>query len=461
MPYNNDQQPSEQNTRTSREIDFTNQFLMNLKPSGKRVNYSDGRCQGLVLRLGISGTKSWAFIGRDCNGKNGTKTIGRYPDISLKEARAKADAIRASLASPESLAASKKAASEASEVTLLELILEAEKKFSETKKIWQPRGKKSDTSTARQVIGTVFGEMFDRRASELTAEKAAILIESYEPKRAEQTGKPTANGQAARALSYLRTVFNWASHRTPRFQKLNAGRMQKINLDDLSRVHDPSIDDPTLEKERKRVLSVPELKKVLPHLVVDTSEASDWLDVDMRPIAHRFILHTLARRHEVEQARKKDFDFEARTWTRRVKGGATITHPMSQAVMNLVLSLPGFDQKSPDDFVFHNREGGVLGNWDRCKDKLVEASGVDDWHRHDLRRTSATILRSFGVPSEIVDTLLSHVNPMAQESTSSAVQSYVDLANEIEGFPNLLRAAVEKLSDIIARIEDGRDLAGG
>lgn|GEM_PF-783014 len=433
--------------RTSRKVKLTDIFARNVKATGKRQTISDDVCGGLALRVGAKGTKTWAFMSRDCHGKSRTVTLGRYPAVPLKAARQKADQLRGVFASPESLAEHLKPAEVVEDVTLFELLLEAESKFCDTKQIWQQRGKTSDASTARQVISTVFGEMLHRPARELTVERASELAHSYKPKSKSRTGKTSANGQVAKALAYLRTVFNWASHRTPRFVKVGAGRKPQLLLADLLAVQDPSIDDPKITGERDRVLSLAELRCLLQYLTVPETNSKEWWKVDLRPIAQKFILLTLSRREEVEAARWADVCFDECVWTKRVKGGREVTHPLSKSAMNLLRSLPGFPNRENDQLILPNQELRPLGNWNRSKNMLQDLSSIENWHRHDLRRTGATILVLMGVPAEVVDTLLSHKNPMSKDTVSPAIQSYVKLAKEMKGLPNLLRDAVETLAE--------------
>jgi integrase len=457
MPFDKAEQNETNVARGSRKKKLTDTLIRNLKSDGKRQTLSDEICRGLTLRLGATSTKTWAYMGRDCHGKNRTVTIGRYPEMTLKAARETSDKLRQTFAEAQSLSHYLAAAIISDEITLLDLLIEAEQKFSPTKQIWKKRGKKSDASTARQVIATVFFEVLHRPAYELTAERISDLVHSYTPKSLERTGKTSANGQVSKALSYLRTVFNWASHRTPRFVKLGAGRKPKLILADLAVVYDPSIDDPTITGGRDRVLSVDELLCILPHLSLPKTSTLSWWQVDLRPIAQRFILLTLARREEIEAARWHDVNFDEKSWTKQVKGGHQVTHPLSQAAVDLLKSLPGYAHRKDSDYIFPNQDHGPLGNWDRSKLKLQEGSNIENWHRHDLRRTGATILSLFGIPPQVVDTLLSHKNPMSKVSVSPSLQSYAKLAKEMRGLPNPLRDAVEILADAISAIE-ARDL---
>src|SRR5262245_49211787 len=69
------------------------------KPTKDRVELADVRCVGLSFRITPQGARSWSFRFRDrVSGEVGRFTIGRYPDIGLSAARAKADELRGDVA---------------------------------------------------------------------------------------------------------------------------------------------------------------------------------------------------------------------------------------------------------------------------------------------------------------------------------------------------------------------------
>src|SRR5262245_63143259 len=68
-------------------------------PINGRVELADVRCVGLSFRISSQGARSWSFRFRDrVSGKVGRFTIGRYPDIGLSAARAKANQLRGDVA---------------------------------------------------------------------------------------------------------------------------------------------------------------------------------------------------------------------------------------------------------------------------------------------------------------------------------------------------------------------------
>jgi len=75
---------------------LTDAYLRALAPPATgRLEISDTRCGGLVLRVTAAGVKSWSFRFRDRITQAPLRiTIGRYPDIGLSAARGAADGYR-------------------------------------------------------------------------------------------------------------------------------------------------------------------------------------------------------------------------------------------------------------------------------------------------------------------------------------------------------------------------------
>jgi integrase len=70
---------------TSREI--TKEFLRAVAPSGGRQTFRDSKCRGLLLRVGASGRKTWAYDYRDRAGKRQTYTFADADKLDPGEAR--------------------------------------------------------------------------------------------------------------------------------------------------------------------------------------------------------------------------------------------------------------------------------------------------------------------------------------------------------------------------------------
>lgn len=74
--------------RSKNELNFTDSKLKNLKPTDKRVYFSDSGCPNLWMQLTQAGTKSFQAKGwSKKHQKRIHKTLGNFPDINLDTAR--------------------------------------------------------------------------------------------------------------------------------------------------------------------------------------------------------------------------------------------------------------------------------------------------------------------------------------------------------------------------------------
>lgn len=71
-------------------FNFTAEGIKALKPSGRRVDYWDTNLTGFGLRVTPTGVKTWCYCYRTDGGRKRRWTIGRYPHLSLADARQKA-----------------------------------------------------------------------------------------------------------------------------------------------------------------------------------------------------------------------------------------------------------------------------------------------------------------------------------------------------------------------------------
>lgn len=461
--------------KTTAPREFTDVFIRGFKnETGKRVEIRDVKVTGLVLRVTPTNKKTFTLHTRTIIGDKIQVTIGSYPTISLRDAREIAmnhlgDIRRGH--DPREQVRQAKALAETHSLTMTDLLDEVEPIFGLTKTIWRAesrRGRKK--AEARAAIENVFAALLNRPLSKVTVRDLSKAVNGYTPLRPRE-GKTSANGSAARGLAYLRPVFDWGSGRG-QFLKEGAGREAKLELPDLGLIHDPSIDDPTLEKKRKRVLTQDELADVMPLLVYPAPAGlRERLDVhdDYGPVAYRFLFLTLARRDEVTEARRKDIDLHARTWTKFVKTRRKpgshdaverrkVTVPLSDAAIDLLLALPSFQEAGPEDLILPSSGGGALCNWNRTQGAINDASGTSGWHRHDLRRTAATILGQCGVKPAVIDTLLCHLNPYNREQVSAAAPNYIIDTKILHDAVDQERVAVNMLADVLASICAPREI---
>lgn len=71
--------------------------------------------------------------------------------------------------------------------------------------------------------------------------------------------------------------------------------------------------------------------------------------------------------------------------------------------------------------MFPNDADSKLGNWTRITRALQRESGTNGWHRHDLRRTAASIIRAVGVTETVIDEILGHKPVSSREGCVGSV----------------------------------------
>lgn len=447
-------------SKSRKTVAFTEKFIKNLKPGAKRTQYTDLTCPGLKMRVSPSGHKSFALMIRDNAGKYNTHTIGTYPELSLKLAReialqTKLDLKVKGLSKPTAPAVAK-----AEKITLQQLLDEVQPVFAKKKKSWRPRGGAKSSAYTKNTIERVFKPLLDKPVETITAEDFGVVANAYTPVRPLK-GKTTANGQVSRALSYLSPVLEWAAHRGTKYRKIGAGRENRLDVADLSRVNDPAIDDPTIKGKRERVLSVEEIAAIFPLLQYPAPQKIRRRNMlpknDYGPVAMRFLLLTLARREEVAAARWKDFDFINGAWIKHEVKDTTGEErdqrlPLSIAALDLLKQLPGYSTGAEDDFVFPNRDGGKLDNWNRIAKQVQEGSKTSNWTRHDLRRTGATLLKELRVPIQTVEAILDHTNCFANAGVSGSAGHYMVATRILNDVEDPKVVALTKLSAALDHI---------
>lgn len=449
------------------KIALTDAYLRKLKSAGESDVISDATVTGLRARISEKGKITFALQARDANSKSQTVTLGQYPEMSLKQAREKATSERLRLKAGVDVNAEKRrkrasAQSAKDAPTLRELLREYEATFGTKKKIWAPAGPRTENTQAGRVVERVFEALLHKPITSITAEAYAKCVTGYKPVKKDGE-KKTANGQASKARAYLAPVLDWAAGRKS-FAKLGAGRDPKLDVPSLDAVHDPATDDPTIKGKRDRVLAQEELEKVLPLLKYPAPQLGRLrIDgaKDFRHIAMRFILYTAARREEVVAMRWRDLDRVNNVWrkpsVKSTKGGTRSQDlPLSGAAVDILKSLPGWDQGKPTDLVFPNATGtGKLGNWSRIQTAIYEATGTQDWNRHDLRRTSATLMKELRVPLSEIERILAHTDPLKAENVGGAASHYLQVTKIMRNTRDPQEEALSLLAEAYEAIEGG------
>jgi integrase len=375
--------------------------------AGLRKELVDAGCAGLRLRIAPSGRRNWMLACRDRHGRMRRFMLGDYTDMGLAEARIEARSLRVKVreegADPTLDRKRDRAigaAARAGEGTLKAMLALYEDKHGKKLKSW---------SHSRKRVDLVFASLMDRPVAALTAADFQMAADSYK-----------SSNSAAFAVRTIRPALKWCAAPGRNYVKAELALLSQ----------------PESVKPRRRVLSRDELSRILPAL-----KSSD------RPHARciRLLLLTLTRLNEAASARWGDFDLEAKTWSiSDTKNGQPHTVPLSRQAMAL---LEGMKPKDAVDesLVFSTAAGTPLGNWDRETKAIHSMSKTSLWHRHDLRRTGATMLGEMGELPDIIEAALNHASirsPLAATYNRSRYRPQV-------------AAALQRLADALDGIEAG------
>jgi integrase len=388
--------------------------------NGERIELADSSEPGLRIRLTPpnrktpSGKKVWVLCCRDRLGAMRRFPLGAFSEdgMGVSDARKAARALRLKVqdegADPIADRRRDRAIGQAArdgEGTLkAALELYAAQKGA-TLKSW---------AHSRRRVDLVFRALMDRPAVLLTARDLQAVADSY-----------PAQQSASFAVRTIRPALKWLAHR---------GHVPAALAD---------LRQPATVQRRDRVLNREELGALLPALRASTKPHAAML---------RFLLLTAARLNEAGSARWGDVDLNTATWTiRETKNKQIHVVPLSRQALTLLRSIKPKNAAATAR-IFATKSGAALGNWDRTGKHFMEASGVENWHRHDLRRTAATLTADLGVLPDIVEAMLNHVairSPLAATYNRSRYRPQVAaalqrLADELDGIETSATALVAR-----------------
>jgi integrase len=380
---------------------LTELTIRKAKPADKRYDLFDASARGLGLRVAISGTKSW-FIMRRFNGRMLRITFGRYPEISLANARLKVPEVLREMADGRTQGQRK--------TDLFKIVLEEWLKKDQAKNKSVHQVKMAMYLHALPALGNMSVTSITKRDVNKMIDKVV------------DAGSPVA---ANRILAYMKRFFSWCKER----DILDQSPVEAIKL-------------PSKENDRDRVLNLGEIK-------------SFWISCDKMgypwgPI-FQLLLLTGARLKEISQASWSEISISDRILDlpgSRTKNERAHQIQLSVQTLKILLSLPKVEGQ---DFLFSTNGKTPVSGFSKVKKRLDILCGVTNWRFHDLRRSFAThSSEKLSVSPVIVDKVLNHRTGQVRGVTA-VYQRGEYLAER--------REALQKWGDYIERLVAGEDEA--
>lgn len=336
---------------------LTDLSIKALSPPAKgQTTYWDSGTPGFGLRISQGGARTFVVV---YGVERRRFTIGRYPTLSLKQARDKAKELQANL----SLGLLDKRPSPAF-VEALELYLEAS----------AAKNRERTVADYRRLLSKHFA--FGRkRLADITRADVQQKLTKLKDTPSEQR----------HAFVAAKVFFNWA---------VREGYMRENPIGTMRA--------PSRQQSRERILSADELKEI-----ILAARDHTW---PFGPIME-LLAYTGQRRGEIGALRWDWIDLEARTimWPASfTKNHRTHVLPYGDRVAAILATLP-----QQGDYVFPGRTAKAphFNGWGKCKEAFdAKLEGVEPYVLHDLRRTYSSTMAQLGTPIHVTEKLLNHVS---------------------------------------------------
>ena len=345
-------------------------------PERGRLEIADGKIPGLSLRVTPNGVKTFAVRAR-VNGNMVRVSLGRYPIMSLQEAReqafgAVADIKAGRIESNRTDASFRFAAVVEDYLERQVARFQKERSAQETERIlnveFMPKWKDSDV---RKIVKADVIKVID-----------AILKRPQKNAKGVVT-KDESPSAANHAFEVIRAFFNWC---------VAQGKIEISPCNGLRK--------PAPKKKRDRTLKKKEIAAV-------------WLAAD--EMGHPYgsivqlLLATMQRRSEVVGLRWELLDLEERVWrvpAEENKSGREYLVPLSKLAVEVIERIPVLDDRLL--FPGARSEGSLFADWSKSKKRIDKLSDVSGWTVHDLRRTGSTNLGRLGIAPHVKERVLNH-----------------------------------------------------
>ena len=321
-------------------------------PKSGQKTYFDDSLKGFGVRVSQGGTKSYVVMyGKDRR----LKTLGRYPTMTLKEARAAAKRVQGELAlrSPQ--------AWDRPNITFQE----AKERFLADS---EARNKPKTVYEYRRLLIRYF--TYEKKLHEITRHDIMKVVGKLRNTPVEERA----------AFVAVRTLMNWAV----KHGLIDASPVPKLTYQ---------------ARARSRVLSEHELK-----LVWHRAEEVGY------PYGRiiQLLIVTGQRRGEIAALRRSWINDDTITFPAGfTKNKREHTFPIGALTQEIINDLP-----KETDLLFPSRFGddAPWNGWAKAKRYLEEPLQIAPWTLHDLRRTYSSKMAELGVPIQVTEKLLNHIS---------------------------------------------------
>lgn len=364
--------------RTTKPLSHTQ--IDRAKPQAKEYNLVDG--EGLTLRIKPNGTKSWLYsYPKPITRRRTNMSIGRYPDVSLKEAR------------------------------------EQRRLFAQLRaKNIDPRVHREEENL-RIVTGklntfehTAF-KWLERKRDVVTSNYADDIERSFKNHVFPALGsKPLTEITAPLAINSLAKLQDEGKNETIQrlIENMNQVMLFGVNTGLIS--HNPLTGIKTAFKRPQRKLMPCIHPSELPELITSIRDASI---TETTRLLIQWQLHTLTRPTEAAEAVWDEIDLDSQLWTipaSRMKRRKVHKIPLSSQSIAILKSLEPISGHR--EHLFPSRKNPRLPSHSQTANMALKRMGfANRLVAHGMRALGSTILNEKEFHSDLIEKALSHADP--------------------------------------------------
>ena len=401
---------------------LTARFVETVKTDQPRIEVRDADEEGLELRVTKRGAKTWALrYRRKSDGTKRLLTLGRYPALSLEEARVRAQEERARVSRGVDPAAGVQERKHAP--TFQEVVAEWQRDYAEANRT--ERVRKDDQSVLNLYILPSIGNMkihsIGRREMNklLSDAKSAVDGRKGHSKPGHKARRLTHRPN--RVFELMRAVLRWAVEQ----EILSANPMLGMKR--------------PIKKEvpRERALSSAEIQTLWSALDKVRTKQGSWKLLDgalpmsrATTLTMKLSLATGQRIGEVSGMALSELDLNdtAPMWTipsSRAKNREPHRVPLSPLASQLIREARDLAGSSPWLFPSPSGEGGIDPHAaTKALGRARPAIGLNDFRVHDLRRTAATRMAEMGINPHTISLVLNHISVRRGTITGKVYNHY-------------------------------------
>lgn len=365
-------------------------------PATGQAFIRDMELKGFAVRITSTGAKSF-ILEKRIDGKVKRVTLGRYPELTVEQARKEAHKLLGHIATGRNPIAEKK-----QEVLKSTTLKQAFDDFVRVRKNLKER----TLYDYRRLMKVAFVDWQDKTLTNISKD----MVTKHHSKIGADRGEAYAN----LSMRFLRALFNFAIA-----QYEDGAGHSILRENPVARITQTRA---WYRVERRQ--TVIKSYQLLPWYQAVMSLKQDKLSKQTALVADYllFLLFTGLRRQEAATLKWSDIDLKDRTFTlKNTKNREPLTLPLSDFIYHLLESRK---VDSESEYVFAgDGKAGYLIEPRRQVQRVIQMSGVS-FTLHDLRRTYITIAESIDISAYALKRLVNH--KMTNDVTAGYIVSDVE-----------------------------------